>query len=215
MELLYDFPTYLEPHYAQMIRAEKLKPITVYPLEREHQAGRDQARRGRAHRAQGQARRRLRCWWCARTSRPTSSASTQGDNVYFHVTNLEQDDDIAHGFGILFSSKNMQIEPGETKTMRWMAEKAGVDAVLLLELLQRAAPGDAGLHRGRSRRHAGRERRSARSRSGRGSRGAHASSEVIRVPPGRGRVRLPAAPHSRGVQRALSAPTASAARSAD
>jgi nitrous-oxide reductase len=32
MELLYDFPTYLEPHYAQMIKAEKLKPITVYPL---------------------------------------------------------------------------------------------------------------------------------------------------------------------------------------
>ena len=50
----------------------------------------------------------------------------QGDTVYFHVTNVEQDDDIAHGFGILFSSKNMQIEPGQTKTMRWVAEKAGV-----------------------------------------------------------------------------------------
>src|SRR5262249_53219673 len=32
MEMLYDFPTYLEPHYAQMIKAEKLKPIDVYPL---------------------------------------------------------------------------------------------------------------------------------------------------------------------------------------
>src|SRR5262249_30681246 len=50
----------------------------------------------------------------------------QGDTVYFHITNVEQDDDIAHGFGILWSSKNMQIEPGETKTMRWVAEKAGV-----------------------------------------------------------------------------------------
>ncbi len=50
----------------------------------------------------------------------------EGDDVYFHVTNLEQDDDIAHGFGILWSNCNMQIEPGETKTMRWMAEKAGI-----------------------------------------------------------------------------------------
>jgi hypothetical protein len=25
----------------------------------------------------------------------------EGDDVYFHVTSLEQDDDIAHGFGIL------------------------------------------------------------------------------------------------------------------
>ena len=51
----------------------------------------------------------------------------QGDEVYFHWTNLEQDDDIAHGFGILWSSKNMQIEPGETKTMHWTAEKTGIN----------------------------------------------------------------------------------------
>ena len=51
----------------------------------------------------------------------------QGDEVYFHWTNLEQDDDIAHGFGILWSSKNMQIEPGETKTMHWTADKVGIN----------------------------------------------------------------------------------------
>ena len=50
----------------------------------------------------------------------------EGDDVYFHWTNLEQDDDIAHGFGILWSNCNMQVEPGETKTMRWKATKAGI-----------------------------------------------------------------------------------------
>ena len=50
----------------------------------------------------------------------------QGDTVYFHVTNVEQDEDIAHGFGILFSSLNMQVDPGETKTLRWVAQKAGI-----------------------------------------------------------------------------------------
>ena len=51
----------------------------------------------------------------------------QGDTVYFHDTNLEQDDDITHGFGILWSSCDMQVEPGETKTMRWVASRAGVN----------------------------------------------------------------------------------------
>src|SRR4029079_13565615 len=49
-----------------------------------------------------------------------------GDEVHFHWTNVEQDDDIAHGFGILFSSKNMQIEPGEPKSITWTADQVGI-----------------------------------------------------------------------------------------
>jgi nitrous-oxide reductase len=52
---------------------------------------------------------------------------SQGDTLYFHVTNLEQDDDITHGFGILWSSSDMQVEPGETKTIRWVASHVGVN----------------------------------------------------------------------------------------
>jgi nitrous-oxide reductase len=50
----------------------------------------------------------------------------EGDTVYFHVTNLEQDIDITHGFGILNSNVDMQVEPGETKTAKWVAKNAGV-----------------------------------------------------------------------------------------
>jgi len=50
----------------------------------------------------------------------------EGDTVYFHVTNLEQDIDITHGFGILNSNVDMQVEPGETKTAKWVAKSAGV-----------------------------------------------------------------------------------------
>lgn len=125
MELLYDFPTYLEPHYAQMIRAEKLKPFTVYPLEENHKPF-------SAHRAEDakieRHGNRVDVIMTATRSHftPDVVQVNQGDDVYFHVTNLEQDDDIAHGFGILWSSKNMQIEPGETKTMEWKAERAGI-----------------------------------------------------------------------------------------
>jgi len=125
MELLYDFPTYLEPHYAQMIRAEKLKPIKVYPLEENHKPfAIKQAEDARIERKGSRVDVYM---LVVRTHfTPDVIRVNQGDDVYFHVTNLEQDDDIAHGFGILWSSKNMQIEPGETKTIRWKAEKLGI-----------------------------------------------------------------------------------------
>jgi nitrous-oxide reductase len=50
----------------------------------------------------------------------------QGDTVYFHVTNVEQDEDITHGFAILHSNIDMQVDPGETKTVRWVAQKPGI-----------------------------------------------------------------------------------------
>jgi len=125
MELLQDFPTYLEPHYAQMIKAEKLKPFTVYPLDQNNKPG--------AIKSADQARiekkgNRVDVYMLAVRSHftPDVVRVNEGDDVYFHVTNVEQDDDIAHGFGILFSSCNMQIEPGETKTMHWVAGKPGV-----------------------------------------------------------------------------------------
>lgn len=125
MELLYDFPTYLEPHYAQMIRAEKLKPITVYPLEENHK--KTAIKRAEDARIERSGNRVDVYMLAVRTHyTPDIIRVNEGDDVYIHVTNLEQDDDIAHGFGILWSNCNMQVEPGETKTMHWKAGKAGV-----------------------------------------------------------------------------------------
>ena len=126
MELLYDFPTYLEPHYAQMIRAEKLKPFTVYPLAENNKPG--AIKRAEDARIERKGNRVDVYGLVVRTHfTPDIVRVNEGDDVYFHWTNLEQDDDIAHGFGILWSSCNMQIEPGETKTMHWKATKAGIN----------------------------------------------------------------------------------------
>ena len=125
MELLYDFPTYLEPHYAQMIRAEKLKPFTVYPLaENKHAHAIKKAEDARIERKGN----RVDVYMLAVRTHftPDIIRVNEGDDVYVHVTNLEQDDDIAHGFGILWSNCNMQIEPGETKTMHWKAGEPGI-----------------------------------------------------------------------------------------
>jgi nitrous-oxide reductase len=50
-----------------------------------------------------------------------------GDVVYFHVTNLEQDWDVPHGFAIKgAATSEMLIMPGETSSIRWQPRQAGV-----------------------------------------------------------------------------------------
>ena len=50
-----------------------------------------------------------------------------GDEVYFHVTNLEQDWDVPHGFAVKGANNaELLIMPGETQTLKWIPEKVGV-----------------------------------------------------------------------------------------
>jgi nitrous-oxide reductase len=125
MQLLYDFPTYPEPHYGQIIKAERIKTKKIYALAENADPY--------AIKSQEQARierkgRRVDVYVAAIRSHfvPDQVEAAQGDTVYFHVTNLEQDEDITHGFGVLWSSLDMQIEPGETKTMKFVASQPGI-----------------------------------------------------------------------------------------
>lgn len=125
MQLLYDFPTYPEPHYGQMILASKLHPLKVYDLA----ANPNPYATKRAEDARVERHgRRVDAYLIAVRSHftPDKVRVAAGDTVYFHVTNVEQDEDITHGFGVLFSSQDMQIEPGETKTLKWVAARAGI-----------------------------------------------------------------------------------------
>jgi nitrous-oxide reductase len=50
-----------------------------------------------------------------------------GDKVYFHVTNLEQDWDVPHGFAIKTAANaEILIMPGETQTLMFQPNKAGM-----------------------------------------------------------------------------------------
>jgi nitrous-oxide reductase len=125
MELLYDFPTYPEPHYGQIIAASKLKPLKIYSLaENSSPYAVKTAEQARVERHG----KRVDAYLLAVRTHftPDIVRVAVGDTVYFHVTNLEQDIDITHGFGILRSNIDMQVEPGETKTVRWVAEKAEI-----------------------------------------------------------------------------------------
>ncbi len=50
-----------------------------------------------------------------------------GDKVYFHVTNLEQDWDVPHGFAVMGArTSELLVMPGETRTLVWEPQKPGV-----------------------------------------------------------------------------------------
>ena len=46
--------------------------------------------------------------------------------VYFHVTNLEQDWDVPHGFAVKVHNAELLIMPGETQTLAWKPDRVGV-----------------------------------------------------------------------------------------
>ena len=50
-----------------------------------------------------------------------------GDTAYFHVTNLEQDWDVPHGFTVKgANTAELLVMPGETRTLVWQPDRAGV-----------------------------------------------------------------------------------------
>ena len=50
-----------------------------------------------------------------------------GDEVYFHITNLEQDWDVPHGFAVKGNDNGeLLIMPGETQTLKWVPDRIGV-----------------------------------------------------------------------------------------
>ena len=50
-----------------------------------------------------------------------------GDSVYFHLTNLEQDWDVPHGFAVLGNNNaELLMMPGQTRTIAWVPSRVGV-----------------------------------------------------------------------------------------
>jgi nitrous-oxide reductase len=125
MKILYDAFTEPEPHYAQMIKADKIKPIEVYlkdenknPLATWDVKDAGVTRKGNEVLAKVVLVRS--------TITPTVIEVEQGDTVKVALTNIEQTTDELHGFGLLDYNINIVVDPGETKTVTFKADKPGV-----------------------------------------------------------------------------------------
>jgi nitrous-oxide reductase len=127
MKLLYDAFTEPEPHYAQIIKADKIKPIEVYPKEenKHPMAVWDVKDAGITRNGKKVL---VKMVAVRSTLTPTSFEVQTGDEVTVAITNIEQTTDELHGFGLLDYNINIVIDPGETKTVTFTAKKGGVFA---------------------------------------------------------------------------------------
>jgi nitrous-oxide reductase len=129
MELILDFPTTGEPHYAEAIPASLVAPnsLKIYKLEENKHPyaaiGEGQAkvvRKGNEVHVNMTAIR-------SHLTPDNIEGVRMGDVVYFHVTNLEQDWDVPHGFAVKGATNSeILIMPGETQTLKWTPDEVGV-----------------------------------------------------------------------------------------
>ena len=131
MELLYDMPIGVgEPHYVQMIKADKLKPWLVYP-----EVGFDPATMSVDPEATTVGNEKIEI--DGNTVRVSMSAIrshfnpehitvNQGDKVTMYITNVERARDATHGFAIDGYNINLSLEPGESTKVEFVADKPGV-----------------------------------------------------------------------------------------
>jgi nitrous-oxide reductase len=129
MELLLDFPTHGEPHYAAAIKADKVAPNSkkfyklsenTHPFAAKSEAETKVVREGNVVHVYMTTIR-------SHFSPDNIEGIKVGDKVYFHITNLEQDFDVPHGFAIIGQNNSeLLIMPGQTKTSVWEPKQVGV-----------------------------------------------------------------------------------------
>ena len=129
MKLLLDYPTFGEPHYAQalpgdMISKNQVKFFKIADNKNPY------ATKGEAESKVVREGNKVHVYMTSIRSHfaPDNIEGIRvGDEVYFHVTNLEQDWDVPHGFAIKGNQNaELLIMPGETCTLKWVPKKPGM-----------------------------------------------------------------------------------------
>ena len=129
MQLLLDFPTIGEPHYAQAILASVIEnqQVQAFPLEEnEHPYAAIRESETKVERNGNEVHVYMTT---IRTHfAPDNIEGIQvGDKVYFHFTNLEQDYDQPHGVSMIgANTSELLIMPGQTESFIWEPKQVGV-----------------------------------------------------------------------------------------
>jgi nitrous-oxide reductase len=122
MKLLTDAFTEPEPHYAQIIKADKLKPIEVYPKEENRHPLAVWNIKDAGVTRQGN-RVTVKMVAVRSSFTPATVEVREGDIVTMAITNIEQATDMLHGWALLDHNINLVIDPGETKTVTFTAKR--------------------------------------------------------------------------------------------
>jgi nitrous-oxide reductase len=132
MRVLYDMPIGMaEPHYAQIIAADKLEAFEVYPeigwnpetmsVDPNAITSAEEARVERDG-------NNVEIWMTVVRSHytPERIEIQEGDHVVWHLTNIERTRDATHGLAVSGYNINLSLEPGETQTIEFDATMPGV-----------------------------------------------------------------------------------------
>nr|MBP8300343.1 cytochrome C [Planctomycetota bacterium] len=119
-----------EPHYAQMVKADKIKPIDVYkpigmnPYTEAVDVNATTAGKERIERRDDG----VHVFMTSVRSHfsPDIVRVKVGDTVHLHVTNVEQARDATHGLAIGGQNINVSLEPGKHCNIKFVVKKEGV-----------------------------------------------------------------------------------------
>ncbi len=129
MQLILDFPTIGEPHYAQAVAASVIRDKSVKFFKIEENSN-PYVSKGEGTTKVVREGNKVHVYMTSIRSHfsPDNIEGIRaGEEVYFHVTNLEQDWDVPHGFAIKGADNaELLIMPGETQTLKWVADKPGI-----------------------------------------------------------------------------------------
>ena len=131
MKVLYDMPIGMaEPHYAQIIKAERLKPFEVYPAlgwDAEKMAVDPNAITTEAQARIERNGTKVEVWMSVIRSHynPEQVKVKKGDHVIWHLSSLERTRDATHGFALSGYNINLSLEPGKTETIEFDATLPG------------------------------------------------------------------------------------------
>ena len=131
LQLLYDMPVgFGEPHYAQIMKAERIKAIQVYPEVgwNPHTWSKDPNATAAGEERVERDGNKVTVYMSAIRSHftPEHIEINKGDEVTWHITSLERAVDAVHGFAVPAYNINLSIEPGETATFNFTANQDGV-----------------------------------------------------------------------------------------
>ncbi|HBL79696.1 MAG: nitrous oxide reductase [Aequorivita sp.] len=129
MELLLDFPTHGEPHYAAGIPADILKKNSkqFYKLADNKNPYATLSEADARVERKGNEVHVYMTTIRSHFTPDNIEGVKVGDKVFFHITNHEQDFDVPHGFAMIGANNaELLIMPGQTKTLVWEPKQVGV-----------------------------------------------------------------------------------------
>ena len=129
MEMILDFPTVGEPHYAAGIPADliKSKSKKIYKLEDNKHPYVAKSEKDAKVVRNGKDVHIYMTMIRSHFAPDNIEGVKVGDKVYFHVTNLEQDYDVPHGISMIgANTSELLIMPGQTETFIWEPKQVGV-----------------------------------------------------------------------------------------